>query len=326
MPPTISVVIGNYNHGRYLPDALDRFLSLQRYFHEIIVADDCSTDDSRAVLADYAARHPILRVIHNERNLGVIGNYTKLLREAKGDYVVGAAADDIMLPDAMAELLDAIARHPEAALFAGRNNLHREATGRTTPPRPYSLPTGLHGAGDFRRARGSLPIGPAGTFIRRDLFLPFYERCAPMGFCADGVVSCMIIARHPFYFLNKPVATVRIDPTNFSASAGNRDAQNQFYDLFFPMLENEYQDLYAMLANCGGFTFLPPVGRYLATRPRRWGRHTPAILAAELVRGYVSFRYGRLPKLFPDRALRFYRRWRNRIFGKPADYPDDLPA
>ena len=44
MAPTISVVMGNYNHAQYLPEALAPFLELERFFCEIIVADDASTD------------------------------------------------------------------------------------------------------------------------------------------------------------------------------------------------------------------------------------------------------------------------------------------
>ena len=253
MAPTISVVMGNYNHAQYLPEALAPFLELERFFCEIIVADDASTDNSLEILEEYAARCPRMRIIKNPKNLGCIGNFTMLLREAKGDFVIGAAADDKMLPEHLETLLTAIQKYPDAALFAGRNLYYFEELRATFPTRKYTMKTGLHDAGDFRFVKGGLPIGPAGTFLRRDLFLKYYEQCSQMGPCADGVVSCMVIARHPFYFLNEPVAVVRVTSSNYSGKTSEKEFQDHFYPQFFDLLETEYPDLYAMMTECRGF-------------------------------------------------------------------------
>lgn len=321
MVPTISVVMGNYNHARYLPEALAPFLLLEHYFCEIIVADDASTDNSLEVLEEHAARCSRLRIIKNKKNLGCLGNFTMLLHEAKGDFVIGTAADDKMIPENLEQLLTAVLKNPEAALFAGRNNYFFEESGLTFPSRKYEMKTGFHHAGEFRHVRGGLPIGPAGTFIRRELFLKYYKRCSQMGACADGVVSCMVIARYPFYFLNKPVAVVRVNPSNFSQEAKKKKFQNHFYSLFFDLLEHEYPDLYAMMVECRGFQIFPPVARFLVCHPRYWNKYTISIILSRFPLVYSSFRYVFLPRFFPKSVRKIYRRIRNRLLGKPESAP-----
>ena len=323
-PPGVSVVIGNYNHAKFLPAALDRFLQLKQYFCEIIIADDCSTDDSWEVMQKYAKDNSIIRLIKNPENLGMIGNYTMLLHEAVGDYVIAASADDVMIPENLEELLLAMRKYPEAVLFAGQNNFYIEDENRLARPEKCLSVSGFCSPGLFRYFR-NLPTGPCGTFIKRTLFIEYYEKCSKMYTCCDMVVSYMIMARHPFFYLKKPVATMRVAGDSRSPISFRQvDFQNKFYDQFFPFLREEYPDLYEMLVESHGFRFFPPVRRYLLTHISAWDKYTVRILWAGLTPTYSRFRYGFLPSLLPNFALKYARRVRNRIFGKPIDYPDDL--
>ena len=65
--PTLSVVLPNYNHARYLPRALDALLSQELPADEIIVVDDCSTDASQEIVSRYEARYPSIRLVANEK-------------------------------------------------------------------------------------------------------------------------------------------------------------------------------------------------------------------------------------------------------------------
>jgi hypothetical protein len=69
---TLSVVISNYNHARYLPVALQAVLSQSCRPMEVIVIDDCSTDNSVEVIEEFVRRDPIIRLYRNEQNQGVI--------------------------------------------------------------------------------------------------------------------------------------------------------------------------------------------------------------------------------------------------------------
>ena len=75
--PLVSVVLGTYNGEAYLEEQLRSVLAQTYPSFEIIAIDDGSRDHTVAVLREYAARDPRIRVIINERNLGFIRNFEK---------------------------------------------------------------------------------------------------------------------------------------------------------------------------------------------------------------------------------------------------------
>ncbi|MGE3311012.1 MAG: glycosyltransferase family A protein, partial [Limisphaerales bacterium] len=143
--PRASVVVPNYNHAKYLPRCLDALLHQSVPPHEVIVIDDASQDDSLEVLASYARRHPLLRVVRNEQNRGVCFTLNRGLELAKGDYVCFPAADDEVLPGVFEHLLPLLAEHPNAGAACGMTEWRCQSTGLTwvhgvtMPDRPCFL-------------------------------------------------------------------------------------------------------------------------------------------------------------------------------------------
>jgi glycosyltransferase involved in cell wall biosynthesis len=113
----LSVVLANYNHARYLPRALDAILGQSVRPRELILLDDASTqDNSLEVIAEYAQREPIIRVIRNETNLGVVASYNKGVGLASSKYLLLAAADDYLLPGFIEKTVAQLDCHPRAGL------------------------------------------------------------------------------------------------------------------------------------------------------------------------------------------------------------------
>jgi hypothetical protein len=114
--PTLSVLLPNYNHARYIGHALNAMLAQSVQPLEIIVVDDASTDDSLQVIEGLARYHPHIRVLRNDVNRGVNASLNRALSVARGDYIYGAAADDQVLPGFFERSLWMLAQHPRAAL------------------------------------------------------------------------------------------------------------------------------------------------------------------------------------------------------------------
>ena len=92
---TLSVVIPNYNNGKYISQCLDSILS-QSYKEvvEIIIVDDCSSDNSKEILGQYEKKYPVIRPIFLEKNGKVSAARNKGLSIAKGEYITFIDADD----------------------------------------------------------------------------------------------------------------------------------------------------------------------------------------------------------------------------------------
>lgn len=99
MNKLVSVLVPAYNVSSYVREALSSVLA-QTYKHlEIIVIDDGSTDNTGEILNQLAKSDTRLRIIHNEKNIGIIKTLNKGLNLAKGDYIARMDADDLIVPD-----------------------------------------------------------------------------------------------------------------------------------------------------------------------------------------------------------------------------------
>ncbi len=92
--PTVSVIVPNYNHGRFLQQRIESILRQTYRDFELILLDDCSTDQSRAVLSEYVG-DPRVRSEFNKSNSGsAFRQWNKGVRLARGKYVWIAESDD----------------------------------------------------------------------------------------------------------------------------------------------------------------------------------------------------------------------------------------
>src|SRR5258706_10619427 len=114
--PKLSVILPNYNLAQYLAGCLNSLLQQSVQPLEIIVIDDASTDTSIAIIEEFAAKHPVIRVVKNERNRGVVHNMNEGWKQALGEYIYYAAADDLVLPGLFEKSLQLLAQHKEAGL------------------------------------------------------------------------------------------------------------------------------------------------------------------------------------------------------------------
>ncbi|MDP9837771.1 glycosyltransferase involved in cell wall biosynthesis [Neorhizobium huautlense] len=101
--PLISVMIPAHNAAASIGRTLDSILA-NTVPLEIIVVDDCSTDETAAVVTTYAQRHAGIRLVRNRENLGGGGSRNVALTHAAGDYYYFIDADDVLHAGALDEL------------------------------------------------------------------------------------------------------------------------------------------------------------------------------------------------------------------------------
>jgi Glycosyl transferase family 2 len=93
-PPRVSIGLPVYNGQHLLPRALDSILRQVFADFEVIISDNCSTDDTTAVCEDYAKRDRRIRYVRQPGNLGAAANFNFVFRQARGEYFKWAAHDD----------------------------------------------------------------------------------------------------------------------------------------------------------------------------------------------------------------------------------------
>jgi glycosyltransferase involved in cell wall biosynthesis len=93
--PLVSVCIPAYNNARFLPEALESVISQRDINFEVIIIDDCSTDETAAIAHQFALRDPRITVHINEQNLGMVTNWNRCLELAQGTYIKYLFGDDL---------------------------------------------------------------------------------------------------------------------------------------------------------------------------------------------------------------------------------------
>lgn len=92
----ISVIITSFNHEKYIAQGLESVLSQKGDFRmEIIIGDDCSTDNTRSIAQEFQDKYPeIISLLPNESNLGITKNLKRCLDACSGDYIAICEGDD----------------------------------------------------------------------------------------------------------------------------------------------------------------------------------------------------------------------------------------
>lgn len=106
MTPKVSIVIPVYNSAKYLRECIDSVLAQSFSDWEVVAVDDGSSDDSPAILDEYAAKDSRIKVIH-KANGGVSAARNDGLAAACGEYVLFVDSDDWLNADALQVLFEA---------------------------------------------------------------------------------------------------------------------------------------------------------------------------------------------------------------------------
>lgn len=114
-PPVITVLLPAFNAAPFLGAAIESVLAQTCVDFELLVIDDGSTDSTRVVAAGF--RDPRLRVLANERNLGLTATLNRGLREARGEFIARQDADDVSQPDRFARQLEFLRANPQVMLL-----------------------------------------------------------------------------------------------------------------------------------------------------------------------------------------------------------------
>lgn len=219
--PSISVILPNYNHGRWLRRSLAALVAQAGPSKEIVVIDDGSTDNSAEVIDDFCRRYDCIRVIRHDINRGIFAALQAGIEAARGEFLLFAAADDFVLPGLLARADAALRAYPEAAFFCASVVLI-DREGRMIGFRPIVPPrfsTGYMSPAEVRqqiKRTDNWFIGQSVVYRRRPLAdIGYFD--TSLGSLCDGLAQRLLAFRHGFYFDTETLAVWLVDPTSLSA-------------------------------------------------------------------------------------------------------------
>jgi glycosyltransferase involved in cell wall biosynthesis len=134
--PTVSVCVITYNHEKYIRQCLQSIVDQETDFDfELIVADDCSTDNTPELVKEFINKYPaIVRGIFQETNTGGTKNYLDVHSAARGKYVAHMDGDDYALPTKLQKQVDVFRNNPELSMVVHGTKIFDEAAGKYLQP------------------------------------------------------------------------------------------------------------------------------------------------------------------------------------------------
>lgn len=117
--PKISVLMPVYNTEKYVEDSINSILNQTFKDFEMVIIDDCSSDNSFTILSDLASKDSRIRLYKNETNLKVSKTRNKLIELAKGGFIAWQDADDISIPDRLELQYNFLVKNNNVGLVGG---------------------------------------------------------------------------------------------------------------------------------------------------------------------------------------------------------------
>ncbi|MCR5226161.1 MAG: glycosyltransferase [Eubacterium sp.] len=118
--PKVSLIMKVYNGEKYLREAIDSVLAQTFEDFEFLIMDDASSDSSVEIVESYTDRR--IRIIKNEKNLGIVAGQNLLISEAKGEYIAVMDCDDISYPTRLEKQVEFLDKHPDYILCGSYRN------------------------------------------------------------------------------------------------------------------------------------------------------------------------------------------------------------
>jgi len=259
--PLVSVRVATYNHERWISQCLEGILMQRTTFpFEVIVGEDCSTDGTRAIVADYARRFPDrIRARLHDTNLGGQKNSYLNHQACRGKYHAMTEGDDYWIdPLKLQRQVDFMEAHPEVSLCFHNALILNE---RIAATRLY-FETPFQKILDFDAIyTQSLPT--ASVMARADILATLPEWRLKI-WCGDLLFRLWCLHHGPFAYLDQIMSVYRRHDKGLEVSRRRSSHQAYFDDVLFTLGEFD---------KATGFTHTDAIHREIARMQQDRLRH-----------------------------------------------------
>ncbi len=216
--PLLSVTVLNYNYAKYLPTCLDSILHQSFRDFELIIINDCSTDNSLEVIQPYLA-DPRVRLINHAQNKGFVASLIEGSELSRGKYITVISADDYCISSLAFARLVGLLETDDSVAFAycaygqyGDDGVCRYV--RRTHPRTY-IRSGLD---EFRELVLDPYILHSGTIIRASAYHAIGGYDPAMRYAVDVKIWLLLCAQGSVAYCADELFAYRMHVSNMSHS------------------------------------------------------------------------------------------------------------
>lgn len=118
--PTISIITPAYNCEKYLEEAVDSVLAQTLQDWEMLIIDDCSSDNTYRCMQKLAQKDNRIRIFRNKHNVGAAATRNYGIQEAQSQWIAFLDSDDLWRKEKLEKQMAILDKHPEASfLFTG---------------------------------------------------------------------------------------------------------------------------------------------------------------------------------------------------------------
>lgn len=295
----ISAVTSVYNQQDTIKQTIESVIAVGNSIDEYLLLDDCSTDGTLKILEDYAARYPFIKLLRNEKNMGAIYSFRRIFSESKGDYVLGIAGDDYLLPDGMKKLINYAKGTPGYGLYFGNYYVDMMDEGSRMIFSDYRISeTGkCFSAQEIGNAIQGRGIQSCGILIDKRYISDPKIYLDDLRWIADTMATYIIAFRYGAGYVPDATVVIRVYEGNFSSQSGKWELQKVvLYKIMSFLKTQEYYDIYQQMVKYR--LFLRDMPRLLLFTPSLWDIYTFKIIYDTIPANKV---YNILYLLIPDR-------------------------
>jgi glycosyltransferase involved in cell wall biosynthesis len=207
----ISVCIPTFNQDSYVEKAIRSVLQQSISISEIIVSNDCSTDNTRQILDALSNEIPNLQCVHQNHNIGISKNVRACMELAKGDYIIRLDSDDLLRPEFAEKLSSELNRFPMAG-YAHAAVQQIDQCGNPEKIRSLSRPSGFQdGDSALKNATKGFRVAANIIMYRRTALEKVHFSFPPINFAEDYyLVTSLSAAGFGNIYLNEVLSAYRV--------------------------------------------------------------------------------------------------------------------
>jgi glycosyltransferase involved in cell wall biosynthesis len=230
----VSVPIITYNHEPYIAEAIESVLAQITDFDiEIIIGEDCSTDDTGRIVTQYAHKYKEkIRVITSKENVGIIANITRTEKACRGKYIAYLEGDDYWSdPNKLQLQVDFLESHPDYGLVFGDRNEYFQKNGKLIKAHNKYYGKKILSGDIFDEVLIRNFIPTCTVCLRRELLQRYfdYDYLSKQNLLIHDLPKWLdIAANSKIGYIDKPLATYRVLEDSISHASEKKSVLHWF--------------------------------------------------------------------------------------------------